>query len=96
MNKLTPLFALLLAAVCADAERYREGYADDRAAIVDLQARYVMAMDYFDADCYAAVFAEGAVLDCRRRHGSSAHLLDTVQQQRRPQQGGMDAVRLLV
>src|SRR5690606_22498911 len=33
--------SLLLVAAGASAERYPEGYADDRAAIVDLQARYV-------------------------------------------------------
>jgi hypothetical protein len=60
------LLALLLAAATAGAERYPEGYADDRAAIVDLQGRYVMAMDYFDADGYAAVFAEDGVLDWAR------------------------------
>jgi hypothetical protein len=58
--------ALSLFAVTAAAERYPEGYADDRAAIVDLQARYVMAMDYLDADGYAAVFAEDGVLDWAR------------------------------
>jgi hypothetical protein len=57
---------LPLVTVCANAERYPEGYADDRAAIVDLQARYVMAMDYLDADGYAAVFAEDGVLDWAR------------------------------
>ena len=60
------LFTLLLAAATASAERYPEGYADDRAAIVDLQGRYVMAMDYFDADGYAAVFAEDGILDWAR------------------------------
>lgn len=64
MNKLIPL--LLLVSVGASAERYPEGYADDRAAIVDLQARYVMAMDYVDADGYAAVFAEDGILDWAR------------------------------
>jgi hypothetical protein len=65
---LKPLALLALCAVCvaANAERYPEGYADDRAAIVDLQARYVMAMDYFDADGYAAVFAPDGVLDWAR------------------------------
>jgi hypothetical protein len=68
MNKLKLLapITLLLAAVCANAERYPEGYADDRAAIVDLQARYVMAMDYLDAEGYADVFAEDGVLDWAR------------------------------
>jgi hypothetical protein len=45
------------------AEVYPEGYADNRAAIVDLQGQYVFAMDYFDAVGYAAVFAEDGVLD---------------------------------
>jgi hypothetical protein len=53
----------MLTSVGAHAERYSEGYGDDRAAIVDLQARYVMAMDYFDAEGYAGVFAEDGVLD---------------------------------
>jgi hypothetical protein len=65
MKKLA-LLVLPLVTVCANAERYPEGYADDRAAIVDLQARYVMAMDYLDADGYAAVFAEDGVLDWAR------------------------------
>lgn len=65
MNKLK-LLPLLLIAAGASAERYPEGYADDRAAIVDLQGRYVMAMDYFDAEGYAAVFTEDGVLDWAR------------------------------
>ncbi len=60
------LLALSLTAFSANAERYPEGYADDRAEIVDLQGRYVMAMDYIDADGYAAVFAEDGVLDWAR------------------------------
>src|SRR5690606_34158955 len=65
MNRLA-LLPLLLVTLSASAERYPEGYADDRAAIVDLQGRYVMAMDYFDADGYAAAFAEDGVLDWAR------------------------------
>lgn len=65
MNKIIPL-ALLLIAGAAHAEKYPMGYADDRAAIVDLQARYVMAMDYFDAEGYAAVFAEDGILHWAR------------------------------
>lgn len=60
------LLALSFVTFSASAERYPKGYADDRAAIVDLQARYVMAMDYFDADGYAAVFTEDGVLDWAR------------------------------
>lgn len=65
MNRLIPL-ALLLAAGSAYAEHYPDGYAEDRAEIVDLQARYVAAMDYLDADGYAAVFAKDGVLDWAR------------------------------
>ena len=65
MKKLT-LLSLLLVTLTAYAERYPDGYADDRAAIVDLQSRYVMAIDFFDADGYAAVFAEDGVLDWAR------------------------------
>ncbi len=65
MKKIALLLPLLLA-FSVQAEHYPEGYADDRAAIVDLQARYVMAMDYLDADGYAAVFAEDGVLDWAR------------------------------
>jgi hypothetical protein len=64
--KRLALLMLPLVAVPASAERYPEGYADDRAEIVDLQGRYVMAMDYFDADGYAAVFTEDGVLDWAR------------------------------
>jgi ketosteroid isomerase-like protein len=39
------------------------GYADDRAAIEDLMARYLFALDFYDADAYAETFAEDGVLD---------------------------------
>ena len=38
-------------------------YAEDRALIEDLQARYLFALDFRDADAYAATFAEDGVLD---------------------------------
>ena len=38
-------------------------YAEDRASIEDLQARYMFAMDWQDADAYAATFTEDGVLD---------------------------------
>ena len=40
-----------------------EGYGDDRAMIEDLQARYLFALDFQDADSYAATFTEDGVLD---------------------------------
>ena len=38
-------------------------YAEDRAEIEDLMARYLFALDWFDADAYAETFAEDGVLD---------------------------------
>jgi len=63
MKKLLTLLTMMLAATTALAEKHPDGYADDRAAIIDLQHRYVLAMDYFDADGYAEVFAVDGVLD---------------------------------
>ena len=63
MKKTITVLILLLTTVSALAEKYPDGYADDRAAIIDLQHRYVLAMDYFDADGYAEVFAVDGVLD---------------------------------
>ena len=40
--------------------------AEDRLAILEMQNRYILAMDYFDADAYAAVFTEDGVLDWAR------------------------------
>ena len=38
-------------------------YAEDRAEIEDLMARYLFAMDWGDFDAYAATFTEDGVLD---------------------------------
>lgn len=41
----------------------RDGYAEDRAAILQLEAEYLMALDWGDADSYAALFAPEGVLE---------------------------------
>jgi hypothetical protein len=41
-------------------------YADDRAEIEDLMARYLFAIDYFDWDAYVATFAEDGELEFAR------------------------------
>ena len=38
-------------------------YAEDRAAIEDLQARYLFALDFHDPDLYVSTFTEDGVLD---------------------------------
>lgn len=64
-NLLLPV-VLLLASCTRTAGPAGDSYAEDRAAIIDVQNRYVLAMDYFDADGYAAVFTEDGVLDWSR------------------------------
>ena len=65
MSRSLLLSVVLFLTACAPG---RDGDSDaaDRAAIIDLQNRYVLAMDYFDADGYAAVFTEDGVLDWAR------------------------------
>jgi hypothetical protein len=59
--------ALLLAAIApttASAEvDYAPTYAQDRAEIEDLMARYLFAIDYFDWDAYVGTFAEDGELE---------------------------------
>jgi hypothetical protein len=43
-----------------------QSYAEDRAAIIDLQGRYLFAMDFQDAETYASTFAEDGVIDWAR------------------------------
>jgi SnoaL-like domain len=56
--------AIALPATAQDtAPTYARGYADDRAEIEDLMARYLFAIDYFDWDAYIATFAPDAELE---------------------------------
>ncbi len=41
----------------------RSSYAEDRAALEDLQARYLFALDFHDPDLYVSTFTEDGVLD---------------------------------
>jgi hypothetical protein len=52
----------LIAPVLVDAQANLGTY-DDRIAVEDVMARYVWAVDSFDADGYVAVFTEDAVID---------------------------------
>jgi len=49
----------------ADAKQptYSKSYAEDRAEIEDLMARYLFAIDYFDWDSYVGTFAPDAELE---------------------------------
>lgn len=50
----------------AAATALADSYAEDRAQIEDLMGRYLFAMDWRDADAYAATFTEDGVLDWAR------------------------------
>jgi ketosteroid isomerase-like protein len=56
--------ALLLAFAVSSTSRSATGsYAEDRALIEDLQARYMFALDFADADTYVSLFTDDGVLD---------------------------------
>jgi hypothetical protein len=57
---MAPAFTLPAPVVAQD---YARGYADDRAEIEDLMARYLFAIDYFDWDAYVATFAPDGELE---------------------------------
>jgi uncharacterized protein (TIGR02246 family) len=56
------IIALLFAPVLVTAQDSLGAY-EDRIAVEDVMARYVWAVDSLDADGYAAVFTEDAVID---------------------------------
>jgi ketosteroid isomerase-like protein len=60
-----PIAALSSAvlAVTASTAFADENYAVDRALVEDLQARYLFALDFRDAEAYARTFTEDGVLD---------------------------------
>jgi len=64
MNR-TSLAFLILAVVFAvmTIPAHAAGYGDDRALIEDLQARYLFAFDFGDAEGYANTFAPDGILD---------------------------------
>jgi hypothetical protein len=69
MRKLTvPLAAaaaavVLTLAVTSITKAADPSYAEDRALIEDLQARYLFAMDFGTPDLYVTLFTEDGVLD---------------------------------
>ena len=56
------ILALLLTYAVLPAPA-QSSYAEDRAMIEDLQARYMFALDFRDAEAYAATFSNDGVLD---------------------------------
>lgn len=62
MSTATALL-LILTVYSTPAETNVSSYAQDRALIEDLQARYLFALDFFDLDTYVSTFTEDGVLD---------------------------------
>ena len=58
---------LMIAGLASNASaaqpKYPRNYAEDRAEIEDLMARYLFAIDYNDWDAYVGVFAPDGVLE---------------------------------
>jgi uncharacterized protein (TIGR02246 family) len=57
------LLAAPMSAAQAQQPKYAPTYAQDRAQIEDLMARYLFAIDYNDWDAYVATFAPDGVLE---------------------------------
>ncbi|MEJ2110103.1 MAG: nuclear transport factor 2 family protein [Acidobacteriota bacterium] len=60
------MFAVLLLGLtvsCTPVESNSSSYAEDRAQIEDLQARYMFALDFSDYDTYVSTFTEDGILD---------------------------------
>ena len=57
------VLSMILAVSCAPKEPVASSYAEDRALIEDLQARYLFALDSFDLDTYVSTFTEDGILD---------------------------------
>ena len=64
--RIAILICLILAAFVIIREAFEDSYAEDRAAIEDLQGRYLFAMDFQDADTYASTFAPDGVIHWAR------------------------------
>ena len=48
---------------CSLVDNKVSSYAEDRAQIEDLQARYMFALDFQDLDTYASTFTKDGILD---------------------------------
>ena len=55
--------SLILTISCTPADTNVSSYAEDRAQIEDLQARYMFALDFGDLDAYVSTFTEDGILD---------------------------------
>jgi len=65
-NRMATLACLVSIGLFAVSSALADSYAEDRAAIIDLQGRYLFALDFQDAKTYASTFAEDGVINWAR------------------------------
>ena len=65
-NSLAILAQLVLITFFPISSAFAASYAEDRAAILDLQGRYLFALDFRDAEAYASTFSEDGVINWAR------------------------------
>ena len=65
-NSLTILVYSVLTTFFATNSALADSYAEDRAAILDLQGRYLFALDFQDAKAYASTFSEDGIINWAR------------------------------
>jgi hypothetical protein len=65
-NSLAILAYSIVMTIFAITPALADSYAEDRAAIVNLQGRYLFALDFRDAEAYASTFSEDGVINWAR------------------------------
>ena len=55
--------SLIAITACTSPDSMASSYAEDRALIEDLQARYMFAFDFHDVDKYVSLFTEDGIVD---------------------------------
>ena len=65
-NQLITLIYLLIGSFFTLSTTFAADYAEDRAAIMDLQGRYLFALDFKDAETYASTFTEDGIINWAR------------------------------
>jgi hypothetical protein len=65
-NSLAILLFSVVITLFAITPASADSYAEDRAAIVNLQGRYLFALDFRDAEAYASTFSEDGVIHWAR------------------------------
>ena len=65
-NRLVTLVCFVFCSLFTLNVAFADNYAEDRAAIMDLQGCYLFALDFHDAETYASTFAEDGIINWAR------------------------------